>query len=88
MSTKDIEIAQLREEMDDLKSILRSLLAKNQVTYQLAHALAASHPHPQILQKSFDGMSAAVDDSLRASKISDEDWNLINRFRKELRSSI
>lgn len=88
MSPQNSEIEMLREEVEALKSILRSLLAKNQVTYQMTNALAASHPYPKVLQKSFDSLSLAVDESLRSSNVSDEDWQLINRFRKEVRSSI
>lgn len=82
------EIQALREEVDALKTILRSLLAKNQVTYQMAHALAASHPQPKVLQKSFDTLSIAVDESFKSSMISDEDWHLIRKIRKEMRSAI
>lgn len=71
----------LRQDVDAMAVMLKTLLAQNQATYHLATALAAAHPKPGELKKSFDSLSRAVDDSLLFSKITEEDWALIHKFR-------
>lgn len=81
MNHSEAKLEKLRQDVDAIGVMLKTLLAQNQVTYHLATALAASHAQPAQLQQSFESLTRAVDDTLVFSTITDEDWALIHKFR-------
>lgn len=87
MNTSEAKIEKLRQDVDAIGVMLKTLLAQNQVTFHLATALAENHAQPQKLQSSFDGLTKAVDDSLVFSTITEEDWDMIRKFRDLIKFS-
>ncbi|MXN30189.1 hypothetical protein [Delftia sp. CH05] len=71
----------LRRDVDAMAIMLKTLLAQNQVTYQLATALAANHFDAENLKTTFESLSKVIDDSLVFTSISEEEWAMIHKFR-------
>jgi hypothetical protein len=75
------EIAQLRAEVDALKSGLAVATVQTQATMQMVMALAATHPNPQAALEFFNLVGAAADGPWQYSKATDEQLALLETQR-------